>query len=121
MNNLVPKLDANTRIPSHVAPCGAVQLAVIQLLRSGWTQADLAKEVGVSQPTIHRICSAKRPRRIGYELGAALLALLDDLPVDQAPQCVLRWRRKMAKRLSTPSAAAPPMRGLDSTCVNEVQ
>lgn len=121
MNNLVPKLDAHTRIPSHVAPCGAVQLAVIQLLRSGWTQADLAKEVGVSQPTIHRICSAKRPRRIGYEIGAALLALLDDLHVEHVPPSTLRRRRKMAKRLSTPSAAAPPVRGFDSTRVNEVQ
>lgn len=117
MNNLDPKLDALMRIPSHFAPCGVVQIAVIQLLRSGWTQADLAKEVGVSQPTIHRICSAKRPRRIGYELGAALLALVSNQPVDHAPQSVLRWRRKMAKRLNTPSAAVPPMCGFDSTRV----
>jgi Helix-turn-helix domain len=120
MNNLAPKLDAQMRIPSHVAPCGVVQLAVIQLLRSGWTQAELAKEVGVSQPTIHRICSARRPRRIGYELGAALLALVSDQPVDRVPRSVLRWRRKTAKRLNVPNAAVPLVCGLDSKCVNEV-
>jgi hypothetical protein len=121
MNNLAPKLDAQTRVPSHVAPCGVVQLAVIQLLRSGWTQADLAKEVGVSQPTIHRICSARRPRRIGYELGAALLALLSDQPVDRTPPRTLRRQRKMANLLNTPSAGVPPMCGFDSTSINEVQ
>jgi transcriptional regulator with XRE-family HTH domain len=64
--------------------------AVHLLLKSGWTQIDLALEVGTSQPTIHRIKSGANRRGVPFELGTALIALAEALPrpeqVDAAAQ-----------------------------------
>lgn len=66
------------------------QEAVIQLLKSGWTQAGLADEVGTSQPTIHRIKSGLLRRGVSFELALALIAMAEGLPgkviVEQAVQ-----------------------------------
>lgn len=58
------------------------QQAVIQLLKSGWTQAALADEVGISQSTIHRIkTGGARRRGVPFELAMALITLARALPV----------------------------------------
>ena len=66
------------------------QQAVIDLLKSGWTQAGLANEVGTSQPTIHRIKSGLIRRGVPFELALALIAMAEGLPgkviVEQAVQ-----------------------------------
>lgn len=66
------------------------QQAVIDLLKSGWTQVDLANEVGTSQPTIHRIKSGLNRRGVPFELAMALIVMAKGLPgktlVEQAVQ-----------------------------------
>jgi predicted transcriptional regulator len=58
------------------------QQAVIRLLNSGWTQINLAHEVGSSQPTIHRIKSGSIRRGVPFELAMALIAMAEALPAE---------------------------------------
>lgn len=45
---------------------------VADLLAVGWTQARIAKEVGLSQPTVSALARGKQ-KTITYEAGAKLL------------------------------------------------
>ncbi|WP_374979033.1 helix-turn-helix domain-containing protein [Pseudomonas solani] len=49
------------------------------LISKGFLQREIAKEVGVSQPTIHR---ALRGSSVSYETGKALERLLESLEQD---------------------------------------
>lgn len=69
------------------------QQAVNDLLKSGWTQIDLALEVGTSQPTIHRIKSGANRRGVPFELAMALITLADGLPEKARVKRAVRERR----------------------------
>jgi transcriptional regulator len=53
------------------------QSAVLHLIASGWSEAKIAKEVGTSQPTIHRIKHDRNARGTSFEVGNALIRLAD--------------------------------------------
>jgi hypothetical protein len=69
------------------------QQAVNDLLKSGWTQIDLALEVGTSQPTIHRIKSGANRRGVPFELAMALITLADGLQGKARVKRAVRERR----------------------------
>ncbi|MBB4726373.1 helix-turn-helix domain-containing protein [Xanthomonas arboricola] len=47
--------------------------AVLRLVEAGWSESRIAKEVGTSQPTIHRIKHGQRS--VAFEIGTALVRL----------------------------------------------
>lgn len=55
--------------------------AIRELTSSGWTEAQLAAAVGVSQPTINRLKHSRRTT--SYDIGAALVALVGTPPPKQ--------------------------------------
>lgn len=55
------------------------QKLILDLVESGMAEAEIAKAVGVSQPTINRVKSGKQ-KNIGYALGAALIKMHAELP-----------------------------------------
>lgn len=69
------------------------QQAVNDLLKSGWTQIELALEVGTSQPTIHRIKSGANRRGVPFELAMALITLADGLANEVCIKRAARARR----------------------------
>ncbi|WP_180313790.1 helix-turn-helix domain-containing protein [Xanthomonas hortorum] len=47
--------------------------AVLRLVEAGWSESRIAKEVGTSQPTVHRIKHGQRS--VAFEIGTALVRL----------------------------------------------
>lgn len=59
------------------------QDAVHRLNAAGWSESRIARQVGTSQPTIHRIKHGKQRRGAGFEVCAALLELARQLPDEE--------------------------------------
>ncbi|KAB7767602.1 helix-turn-helix domain-containing protein [Xanthomonas maliensis] len=49
--------------------------AVLQLVRAGWSESRIAKEVGTSQPTIHRVKHGQKS--VAFDIGVALIRLAE--------------------------------------------
>jgi hypothetical protein len=64
--------------------------AVLGLLAAGWSESRIAREVGASQPTIHRVKHGAQRRGLSFDLGRRVLDLYarefpaDPLPADPA-------------------------------------
>jgi len=56
------------------------QQAVQALVKAGWSESRIAKEVGTSQPTIHRLKRGSQ-KTVAFEVGAALLRLAGETPL----------------------------------------
>ncbi|MEB1136037.1 helix-turn-helix domain-containing protein [Xanthomonas campestris pv. campestris] len=52
--------------------------AVLKLVQAGWSESRIAKEVGTSQPTVHRIKHGQKS--VAFGVGLALVRLADSLP-----------------------------------------
>jgi DNA-binding XRE family transcriptional regulator len=89
------------------------QEAIKALVRAGWTEAAMAKEVGVSQPTIHRIKHGQQRRGASFETCTALIALAASLPV--ADQDIQQGSPPDPKSI----AAVAQIAAADSTDVSE--
>jgi len=53
------------------------------LVQAKWSEARIAKAVGTSQPTIHRLKHGTQ-KRVGFEVGTKLVAIAGDLPDDSS-------------------------------------
>ncbi len=49
--------------------------AVLSLIAHGWSESRIAKEVGTSQPTIHRIKRGTQVRGASFETSIAVIEL----------------------------------------------
>jgi len=56
--------------------------AVLKLVRAGWSESRIAKEVGTSQPTIHRVKHGQKS--VAFDIGLALVRLAETLPAPEA-------------------------------------
>lgn len=56
--------------------------AVRRLISAGWSEARIAKEVGTSQPTIHRVKHGQKS--VAFEVGLALVRLAGVADGEQA-------------------------------------
>lgn len=80
------------------------QEAIRKLVDAGWTEASLAKAVGVSQPTIHRIKHGVQRRGASFETCSALIRLAQDIDGPQE-----RHRTPAAPKGSEAAEAAPTL------------
>jgi DNA-binding NarL/FixJ family response regulator len=53
------------------------QTAVATLIALGWSESRIAKEVGTSQPTVHRIKHGLQRRGVSFETAKAVIDLAE--------------------------------------------
>lgn len=53
------------------------QTAVVALIALGWSESRIAKEVGTSQPTVHRIKHGLQRRGVSFETAKAVIDLAE--------------------------------------------